>query len=148
MLIKNYWIHYGKHYKVIRNKFKFITKLRYCDLTSQIDLIVQENDGSLSVVKFIPTDSNIPSIKMYKSFLHFQINRLKEFEDYKEYDFKNIYLHSLENNQIYVIGYDEEMAKKALTLLDKSTKNIFDNNWTRFKRNCENCEYFGTVCRG
>ena len=85
---------------------------------------------------------------MYKSFLHFYINRLKEFEDYKEYDFKNIYLHSLENNQIYVIGYDEEMAKKALTLLDKSTKNIFDNNWTRFKRNCENCEYFGTVCKG
>ena len=146
--MKHYWWKYGGKYNVKRNKFKFITKLKYCDLYSQVDLIVQEDDGSLSVVKFIPTDSNIPSKDMYNSLLHFYINRLKEFKEYERCEFKNIYLHSLENNQRYVIKYDEEMAKKALNLLDKSTKNIYDNNWTRFRRNCENCEYFGTVCRG
>ena len=146
--VKDYWIQYGSHYNVFRNKFEFVTKLRYCNLVSQVDLIVQEDDGSFSVVKFIPTDSNIPSKDMYNSLLHFYINQLKEFKEYDGYEFKNIYLHSLENNQRYVFEYDEEKSKKALNLIDKSTKNIYDNNWTRFKRNCENCEYFGTVCRG
>lgn len=146
--VKNYWLKYGRDYNVKKNRFKFITKLKYCDLESQVDLIVKEEDGSLSVIKFIPTDSNIPSKDMYNSLLHFYINRLKEFKEFSEYKFKNLYLHSLENNQRYVIEYDDEMSKRALNFLDNNTKKIYENNWTRIKRNCESCEYFGKACRG
>lgn len=60
----------------------------------------------------------------------------------------NIYLQSLENNQRYVIEYDAEKSKRALNFLDNNTKKIYENNWTRIKRNCEKCEYFGKACRG
>ena len=146
--VKNYWIKYGKNYNVLRNKFEFMTKLKYCDLISQVDLIVQEDDGALSIVKFIPTDSSISSKEVYNSLLHFYVNRLKDFEDFKVYKFKNIYLHSLENNQRYVIEFDDEMSQRALEFIDSKTKNIYENNWSRFKSNCKKCEYFGNVCRG
>lgn len=151
-ILKNvgaYWRDYGKNYKVIGDNINILTQMKYCDLHSLIDLVIEEEDGKISIVKFIGTDSNIPNIGMYKLLLNYYVYALKQFDEYKDKEFKNIYLHSLENNKRYEdIPYQEELIEGILGVLENYTKEIHDKRWRKEFDNCENCEYFGNVCRG
>lgn len=147
--VEKYWQEYGKHYKIVGDNISILTQMKYCDLHSQIDLVIEEDDGKLSLVKFIGTDSNIPNIGMYKLLLNYYVYALKQFEEYNDKEFKNIYLHSLENNNRYEdIPYQEDLIKGILGALGNYTKDIHDKKWRKEFDNCENCEYFGNVCRG
>ena len=147
--VKNYWTDYGKDYKIVENDIKILTQMKYCDLYSKIDLIIEEDDGELSVVKFLGTDSNIPDIEIYKYFLVFYMHILKELDEYKDKKFKNIYLHSLSNNKRHdPIPFDQELCDGVLALLEEYTQSIHDRKYGKNTDNCKNCEYFGNVCRG
>lgn len=145
--VKNYWEDYGNNYKILDNNIKILSRLKYCDLNSTIDLVIQE-DNKISIVHFIGSDFNIPNLEMYKGFLLFYISILKEFDEYKDAEFNKVYLHSLENNERHEIEYDENMESYVLEYLDEFTKLIHDNHFEKFRDYCENCEYYGNVCKG
>ena len=147
--VKDYWNEYGKNYKIVNNDIKILTQMKYCDLHSKIDLIIEEDDGELSVVKFIGTDTNIPDLEIYKFYLVFYVHVLKELDEYKDKKFKNIYLHSLYNNKRHdPIPFDQELCEFIKEDIQKYTLSIHDNKYAKNIDNCENCEYFGNVCRG
>lgn len=145
--VNNYWETWGKDYKIVNNNIKILSRLKFCDLTSIIDLVVEEND-KLSVVHFIGTDLNIPNIEMYKGFLLFYISLLKEMDEYKDKEFNKVYLHSMDNNERYEIDYDENMEKYVLTYLEEFTQAIYDNQFIKLRDYCSKCEYYGSVCKG
>ena len=123
--------------------------MEYCDLRSKIDLIIEEDDGELSVVKFIGTDANIPDLEIYRYYLVFYVHVLKELDEYKDKEFKNIYLHSLYNNKRHdPISFDQELCDLIKKDIQEYTQNIHDNKYAKNTDNCKNCEYFGNVCRG
>ena len=145
--VKNYWMEWGKNYEVIDSDIKILTQLKYCDLTSVIDLVIKEED-KLSVVHFIGSDSNIPDLDMYKAFLIYYIYILKQFDEYKDFEFNKVYLHSLENNKRYELDYTEDMEMSVLQYLDICTSQINENEFIKDSNHCDNCEYYGNVCRG
>lgn len=145
--VRDYWDEWGKNYNIIDNNMKILSKLKYCDLNSVVDLVVEE-DNKFSVVHFIGSDDNIPNIEMYKGFLLYYVSILKDFEEFKDKEFNKVYLHSLENNLRHEIDYDETMESYVLEYLNQFTKEIHDNQFDKSRTNCSNCEYYGNVCRG
>ena len=145
--IKSYWDKWGREYKIVDSNIKILSQLKYCDLSSVIDLVIEE-DGKISIVHFIGSDSNIPDINMYKGFLLFYISILKEFDEYKDKEFGKVYLHSLENNERHEIDYDENMEKYVLEYMEQFTKLIYEKKFDKTRKNCHNCEYYGNVCKG
>ncbi len=148
--VKTYWEKYGKSYKILYNDLNHLTQMKYCDLHCKIDLVIEENDGSYSVVKFIPSDSNISDIELYKFFSVYYIHALKELDEFKEKEFKNVYLYSLSNDKMHSIGYEQELCAEILKFIQDYSKDIYDKNYrkTYEKENCETCEYKGNVCNG
>ena len=146
--VRYYWENWGSEYEIIGNNIKILSRLKYCDLNSIIDLIIEDENNKLSVVHFIGSDSNIPNIEMYKGFLLFYITILKDFDEYKDKEFNKVYLHSLENNIRHEIDYDINMEGYVLEYLEEFTKSIHDNQFEKMRDNCSNCEYYGNVCKG
>lgn len=144
--VSNYWNEWGKDYEVVDSNINILTRLKYCDLTSTIDLLIKDED-KLSIVHFIGSDSNIPNIDLYKTFLLFYVHVLKQFDEYKDKEFNKIYVHSLENNKRYEVNYDENSKNQVLEYLDISTEQIHENIFKKVD-NCSTCEYYGNVCTG
>lgn len=145
--VRDYWESWGKNYKILDSNIKILSRLKYCDLNSTIDLVI-EDDNKISLVHFIGSDTNIPNIEMYKGFLLFYVTILKEFDEYKDKEFSKVYLHSLENNKCHEIEFDENMEVYVLEYLEEFTKSIYDNEFIKIRDNCSNCEYYGSVCKG
>ena len=145
--VRNYWMDYGSKYEIISSNIKLFTQLQYCDMHSVIDLVIKEDD-KVSVVHFIASDENIPDIETYMNCLLYYITLLKELDDFKDCEFNNIYLHSLNNNKRYEQAYDEELEEDVLDYLGDITKVIHDKGFIRDTGNCETCEYYGSVCKG
>lgn len=145
--VREYWLEYGSNYEIVDSNLKRFFQLQYCDMNCVIDLVIKEN-GKLSVVHFIASDENIPDIELYLSFLIYYINILKDSDEFKEYEFNKVYLHSLKNNYRHEYDYDEESEEEVLEYIDEFTKAIHDNVFDKFRDNCETCEYYGNVCRG
>lgn len=145
--VSQYWETWGKNYKIIDNDIKILSRLKYCDLNSTIDLVIEE-DNKISIVQFIPSDKNIPEFNFYKVFLIFYSFILKNLDQYKNKEFNKIYLHSLENNQRHEIDYDFNMEQIVVEYIDEYTKAIYDNKYNKLKSYCSSCEYYGSVCKG
>ena len=145
--VKDYWIDWGNDYKIVDYNVKVLSRLKFCDLNSLVDLVIEE-DNKISVVHFIGSDSNIYNMDLYKGFLLFYVTVLKDFDEFKDKEFNKVYLHSLKNNKRHEIKYDETMESYVLEYLDEFTKTIHDNKFIKRRDNCSNCEYYGSVCKG
>lgn len=145
--IRDYWIEYGSKYEIIKSNIKIFTQYQYCDMHSVIDLIIKE-DNKISIAHFIGSDENIPDMEIYMNILLYYFTLLKDLDEFKDYEFNNVYLHSLKNNKRYELRYEEELEEDALDYLGDITKSIHDNNFVRDTDNCETCEYYGNVCKG
>lgn len=145
--VRDYWMEYGSKYDVLDNNINIFSQLQYCDLSSVIDLIIKE-DGKLSIVHFIGSDENIHDIDEYMDMLLYYFILLKETDEFKDYEFGKIYLHSLKNNKRYEKLYDEELEEDIIELIDDFTRIIHDNSFERDNEYCEACEYYGSVCKG
>ena len=123
--------------------------MKECDLHSRIDLIIEEDDGELSIANFIPSISNIPKdiFPQYKLYMSFYVFALKELDQYKDKTFKNIYLHSLDDNHREVISYEGDYIDGIIGAIDSNTEDIKNRRWRKELHHCENCEYNGNVCR-
>ena len=145
--VRDYWFDYGNKYDIVDNNIKLFSQLQYCDLHSIIDLVIKE-DGKISIAHFIGSDENILDIDHYMDCLLYYFNLLKEWDEFKGYEFNKIYLHSLKNNKRYEREYDEELEEDVLDYIHEITKVIHDNDFMRVTDNCATCEYFGSVCKG
>lgn len=145
--VRDYWEQWGSNYKIVDSNINILSRLKYCDLSSRVDLIIEE-DNKLSVVHFIGSDSNIPDIEMYKGLSLFYITLLKDFDEFKDREFNKVYLHSLENNKRYEMEYEELMINYVLEYLEEFTKSIYHNQFEKIRNHCSNCEYYGSVCKG
>ena len=132
---------------LIKSNIKIFTQYQYCDMHSVIDLIIKE-DNKISIAHFIGSDENIPDMEIYMNSLLYYFTLLRDLDEFKDYEFNNIYLHSLKNNKRYELRYEEELEEDALDYLGDITKSIHDNNFVRDTDNCETCEYYGNVCKG
>lgn len=145
--VRDYWLDYGRKYEIVESNIKIFTQLQYCDLHSVIDLVIKEDD-KLSVVHFIGSDENIPDIETYMECLLYYFNILNELDDFKDYEFNKVYLHSLKNNKRYEHDYDDDLEEGVLDFIGDVTQIIHDNAFVRDTDNCETCEYYGGVCKG
>lgn len=145
--VRNYWIDYGNKYDIVDNNIALFTQLQYCDLNSVIDLVIKEDD-KISIVHFIGSDETIIDIDDYMDCLLYYFTLLKELDEFKDYEFNKVYLHSLKNNKRYEREYDEESEEDARDYLSEVTRVIHDNDFRRDTDNCDTCEYFGSVCKG
>lgn len=145
--VRNYWLDYGSKYEVINNNIKLFSQLKYCDLNSVIDLVIKD-ENKLSIVHFIGSDENIHDIDEYLSFLLYYFNLIIELDEYKDYEFNKVYLHSLKNNKRYEKSYDEELEDEIVEYIDDFTRTIYDNSFERDDEYCDTCEYYGSVCKG
>ena len=145
--VREYWMEYGSKYEIVKSNIKIFTQHQYCDMHSVIDLVVKE-DNKISIVHFIGSDENILDMETYMNCLLYYFTLLKDLDEFKDYEFNKVYLHSLKNNERYEQVFDEELEEDALDYLGEITKDIHDNAFVRDTDNCESCEYYGSVCKG
>ena len=142
----DYWLGYGKHYKIVENNIKVFSQLKYCDLHSVIDLVIEEED-KISIVHFVGSDESISDIDLYMTNLMYYFTLLKDIDKFKDCEFNKIYLHSLKNNKRHEKVYNEELEEGAIEIMDYIIEQIYKNEFSRDGK-CENCEYFNSVCKG
>ena len=144
--VREYWLEYGMHYEIMENNIKLFTQLQYCDLYSVIDLVIKE-DNKISIVHFVGSDESIKDIETYMICLLYYFSLLKDIDEFKDYEFNKIYLHSLKNNKRYEKVYSEEDEEDVLDYMEDVTRQIYEKKYNR-RGDCENCEYFNSVCKG
>ena len=145
--VRNYWMEYGRKYDILESNNKLFNQYQYCDLYSVIDLVIKEDD-KISLVHFIGSDENIPDIDEYMSCLLYYFNLLKELDEFSDYEFNKVYLHSLKNNKRYEQIYDEELEEDVVDFIEDAMRVIHNNEFVRNTDNCETCEYYGNACKG
>jgi len=144
--VMNYWNEYGKHYNVAKNSFVVSKALSNCDLIGTIDLIVEDDDDSYSIVQFIGSDKNILDKNQYLLFLHFYVSALKENDEFKDKKLNNIILHSFYSDTNETFEINELYEKYGLRELEKCTEDILNKRFVK-KDHCESCRLNNTFCK-
>lgn len=144
--VRDYWMDYGNKYDIVKSNVKLMTQLQYCDLHSVIDLVIREDD-KISIVHFVGSDEGIPDIETYMACLVYYFSLLRNLDEFKDCEFNKVYLHSLKNNKRYEESFDEDSLDDAFDYIEDVTRQIHYNRFDR-TGNCENCEYYNTVCKG
>ncbi|MEE3491129.1 MAG: ATP-dependent helicase, partial [Methanobrevibacter sp.] len=136
--VRDYWMEYGRKYDIMESNNKLFNQYQYCDLYSVIDLVIKEDD-KISLVHFIGSDENIPDIDEYMSCLLYYFNLLKELDEFSDYEFNKVYLHSLKNNKRYEQIYDEELEEDVVDFIEDAMRVIHNKEFVRNTDNCETC---------
>lgn len=146
--VNDYWKKYGKNYDVVKCNISLRKQLKNCDIKGNVDLIVKENEEELSVVQFIGSDYLISEfLQQYMICLYFYVSILKEYDEFKDYKFKRIILHSIENNKIYEIPYNADYEIDTLDYLENIVNDIVDEVFVKKPSDrCNICECNGTHC--
>lgn len=146
--IVNYWNDYGQNYEVIKSNLSVTQRLKNCDLNANIDLIVKENEEEISIVKFISsTDKNIDYLSYYKDLLNYYATFINGIGEFKDKKIRNVYLHSLKDNEKYCISHDPEKQEMITTILDNLIKEIIDEEFVKKEVNCSKCGFKGITCK-
>ena len=142
-----YWRDYGKNYEVIKSNISLRKQMINCDIKGTVDLIVKENDDEVSIVQFIGSDYKIIDfLDEYMIYLYFYVSVLKNYDEFKEYRFKNIILHSIDNNKVHVVPYRSIYENDVLDSLEDIANNIVDEKFGKTLSRCVNCECNGNHC--
>ena len=145
--VGTYWKEYGKNYDVIKTNVSLRRQMINGDIKGTVDLIIKENEDEISIVQFIGSDYKIIDfIDEYMIHLYFYISILKNYDEFKEYKFKNIILHSIDNNKVHTIPYDANYEKDVIDRLDDITTNIVEDKFGKKLFRCDNCECNGNYC--
>lgn len=145
--VGTYWNEYGKDYDVIKTNVTLRKQMINCDIKGKVDLIVKENDNELSIVQFIGSDYKIIDfINLYMPYLFFYISILKTYDEFKGYKFKNIILHSIDNNKTHSIPYQSNFENDVLDSLEDIANNIVEEKFAKYLSRCINCECNGNHC--
>lgn len=150
--IPQFWHEHGKNYKLF-NKDAIninVSLIRnHCDINGKIDLIIKNDDGTLSIVQFIGSNFKIESfIRMFNSYLLYYAFILDELDITEGYEIKDVILHSIKENKKYSIPFDKKKRKILFKRLDKITKDIVFEDYKKYKNNCYICEYKDSICKG
>lgn len=146
--VNKYWDKYGKDYDVIKTNISLRKQLKNCDIKGKVDLIVKEDGGEISIVQFIGSDYRISEfLDQYMICLYFYVSILKGYDEFKDYKFKNIILHSIENNEKYEIPYDSNYEIDTLDYIENITTEIVEEKFMKKPSNrCDDCECNGSHC--
>ena len=147
--IPKFWDKYGKYYTPLESSDMGVTSaviMNNCDLHATLDLIVKEEGNDVSIVKFIPSDARIELIiDYYKYLLPFYGLLFKELDPTKEFNVKNIILHSIKENNRYVVEYNEDNEKDILESLNDEVDKIINENFEKRESSCYRCPYKNSV---
>ena len=150
--IPEFWNKYGKYYTPLENvEMGLIVAyiMDNCDLHGKIDLIVKEDDENINIVKFIPSNYKISKyIDFYKYMLSFYPLMAKNNEYLKKYNIKNIILHSIKENERYIVPFDDGVEEEIAKELHNSVNKIINEDFEKHRNNCNRCPYKDTICKG
>lgn len=150
--IPDFWNKYGKHYTPLENVEMGVSAayiMNNCDLHCRIDLIVKEDEESISIVKFVSSNEKISKfIDFYKYLLSFYAIMIKDNDIIKKYKIKNIILHSILENEKYEVPYDENSEKDIVKILTGYVNKIINEEFDKHTNNCMRCPYKNTICKG
>ena len=150
--IPDFWNKYGKNYERLENVDMGVTTayiMNKCDLHGRIDLVVKENDENINIVKFIPSNYRIEKfIDFYKYLLSFYAILIKDEDVFKEYSIKNIILHSIKENEVYIQEYDEKNDEDVIKNLNEYVDKVVNEEFGKHPNNCSRCPYKNTICKG
>ena len=146
--IPEFWEKYGKFYTKLENVDMGIPGayiLNNCDLYGKIDLIIKEDDETISIVKFISSDAKIKSyINYYEFLLSFYGFIANDIKGLGRFKIKNIISHSIKENNVYTVPFnknnEETIAKDLISIVD----NIINENYEKYER-CDLCPYNGII---
>ena len=152
--IPSFWEKYGKHYDVLKDCIGMDVTyiMKNCDLNGKIDLIVRDtevNENDVSIVQFIGSNEKIekflPSdlLQIYG----FILKKLPIFEQNNINNINKIILHSIKENEIYEIKFDENKEKSFVKRLYKITKKIINDDFDKRSKNCAFCSYKNQPCK-
>ena len=142
-----YWQRYGQNYDVLKSNISVRKQMKNCDIKGKVDLVVKENDAEISIVQFIGSDYKITEfIDQYMICLYFYVSILKNYDEFKNYEFKNIILHSIDNNEIHIMPYDSGLEKYTMDYLEDIGADIVEDKFTKTLSRCNECECNGNHC--
>ena len=144
--VMSYWNNFGKDYNVAKNSFVVSKALNNCDLIGTIDLLIEDDDDSYSIVQFIGSDKNIFDKNEYIMFLHFYVSALKETDEFKDKKLNNIILHSFYSDSNEIFEINELYEKYGLKELEKCTDDILNDRFIK-KDHCEVCDLNNKLCK-
>lgn len=151
-MIPVFWNKYGKNYIVFKEAvdLKVSMIMDYCDLNGTIDLIVENDDGSVSIVQFIGSNWKIErNLSIYMRFLQYYAIILKELDIVDGKPIRDIILHSIKEDVVYPpILIDVKNKKSILKRLNKITKEIVHEDFKKREKNCYSCDYKDGICKG
>lgn len=143
----DYWNIYGNNYEILKSNIHAAMSLDYCDLTGQIDLIIKNNDNEISIVKFITSFEEINDVDLFMENLCFYGALIRMNKDFKDYNIKNIILHSIKENKQKQIEFNLENEKNAIDAVYYITKKIVSNIFSRNMSYCQKCEFNNVICK-
>ena len=146
--VNSYWDKYGKDYDVLKTNISVRKQMKNCDIKGKVDLVVKEEDGKISIVQFIGSDYNISEfLDHYMMCLYLYVSILKEYEEFKDYEFKNVILHSIENNEMHLIPYNSNYEIDTLDFIENIATDIVEEKFIKKPSDrCNRCECNGSHC--
>lgn len=142
-----YWNKYGQNYDVIKSNISVRKQMKNCDIKGKVDLIVRENDDEVSIVQFIGSDYKIADfIDKYMLCSYFYVSVLKEYDEFKDYTFKNIILHSIDNDKRHMMPFNSNYEGSVLDYLEGITTQISEEKFPKDLSRCNECECNGNHC--
>lgn len=140
--LTDYWQEHGKNYEIYAYDYSVTHKMTDGDLNGNIDLIISE-DEKVSIVQFILSIDKIENyLNYYLDNLHFYGYCLSE----EGYDVNNLILNVVDENKQYIVKYDEKQGEITMKLLDNIVSDILNDNFTKHKIHCIDCEFYGITC--
>lgn len=149
--IPKFWNESGQYYDVLEDGMDLGVSMvmKFCDLNGKIDLIVKEGGNDISIVQFVGTNRNIERFEsVYADYYQYYAYILSELDFAKDYNIKNIILHSIKENKVYKFEFNERKKKIILKRLNKITKEIVYENYKKHTNNCNFCEFKDNPCKG
>lgn len=142
--IADYWLDYGRGYEIVDYSHPVTLEVDGYDINGIIDLIVNQNDGGVSLVHFIRSRDEMRNFHYFymENMLYYAYALLEN----EEYQINSLILHVLDENKQYEIDFD--MANDfVLEFLSSVVRNIEDENYSKHLINCDNCEFNGITCK-
>jgi len=146
--ISKFWNEYGDQYNIDKNSISVTKRFKKYDLNATLDLIINENEEEISIVKFIVSTENINDyFDFYLECLNYYGIFINGIEDFKDKKIKNIILHSLKDNKKYIIEFDETKAEIIGDILDNMIDEIIEGKFKKSKNKCDMCGFKENPCK-
>jgi len=137
----DYWNDYGKNFDVLKTSFPVSLEVEGYDINGVIDLIINDGDG-VSLVHFIRTREEMMDYhSFYMQMMSYYATALQEQKDIKV---KNLMLYVLDESKLYEQYFTQDDFIKDY--LAGIVLNIQENNYSKFHKNCDKCEFQNIIC--